>query len=190
MKSTAGFKIALALLLLVPTLQLQAADEWKDMSGSFNGWNQIGDANWRIEDGEFVADSGSGHLVTQESFTDVHFKAEFWASEGANSGVFLRISNPEAIADTSAYEVNIFDNRADQTYRTGGVVNFFAPAVSIKTPGQWNTYDITIQGDHIVVVLNGQTTVDAHDSTYKSGPISLQYGAGVMKFRKVQLQKL
>jgi hypothetical protein len=47
-----------------------------------------------------------------------------------------------------------------------------------------------VQGDHIVVVLNGTKTVDTHDGTYKSGPLSLQYGAGVIKFRNVQLQKL
>lgn len=186
-------KIALALLLLAPVVtvvQLQAAEEWMDMSGSFDGWRQIGDANWRIENGEFVADSGAGHLVTEASYTDVHITTEFWASEGANSGVFLRASNPDSIADANAYEVNIYDNRPDQTYRTGGLVNFAAPLQSINTPDHWNTYDITIQGDHIVVVLNGVTTIDTHDSTYASGPLSLQYGAGTVKFRNVQIQKL
>jgi hypothetical protein len=190
MKATKLTSILAAALLLAPLLPLQAAEEARDMSGSFDGWRQIGDANWRIENGEFVADSGAGHLVTQESYTDVRIQAEFWVSEGANSGIFLRASNPDTIADSNAYEVNIFDTRPDQTYRTGGVVHFAAPAEVINTPGKWNTYDVTLQGDHMVVLLNGVQTVDMHDATYANGPISLQYGAGVVKFRNVRIQKL
>jgi hypothetical protein len=104
--------------------------EWVDLSGSFDNWNQIGDANWRIENGEFFADSGFGHLVTADSFSNFQIQLEFWADEGANSGVFLRVSDPADVLDTNAYEVNIFDTRPDQTYRTGGVVNFAAPLPS------------------------------------------------------------
>ncbi len=190
MQASKLIKTLAAVLLLTPALYAGAAEPEQDMSGSFDGWRQIGDANWRIENGEFVADSGNGHLVTQESFTDVRIQAEFQVSEDANSGIFLRASDPNSIADANSYEVNIFDKRPDQTYRTGGVVHFAAPAVVINTPGQWNTYDITMQGDHLVVILNGQKTVDLHDTTYQSGPISLQYGAGVVKFRNVRIQKL
>ena len=166
------------------------AAEMDDMSGRFNNWRQIGNANWRIEDGEFVADTGNGHLVTKENYEDFHLMAEFWVNEGANSGIFFRASNPDAIADTSAYEANIYDNRPDQSGRTGGLVNFAAPLEVINTPDKWNSYDITVEGDHIVILLNGVKTVDIHEATYKSGPISLQYGAGVVKFRNVHLERL
>lgn len=192
MKLHPWMKTLATALVLVPALNTIAADDgWTTMSGSFDGWRQIGNANWRIENGEFVADTGNGHLVTQESLTDFQVKLEFFVSDGkANSGVFFRASNPDAIADTSAYEANIFDERPDQTGRTGGVVHFGAPTQVINAGGKWNTYDITVEGDHIVVVLNGVTTVDIHDATYKSGPLSLQYGAGTVKFRNVQLKKL
>jgi hypothetical protein len=192
MKLQTWIKTFAAGLLLVPALHSMAADDgWKNMSGSFDGWRQIGNANWRIENGEFVADTGNGHLVTQESLADFQVKLEFFVSDGkANSGVFFRASNPDAIADTSAYEANIFDERPDQSGRTGGIVHFGAPSQAINAGGQWNTYDITVEGDHIVVMLNGVKTVDIHDSTYKSGPLSLQYGAGTVKFRNVQLKKL
>jgi hypothetical protein len=160
------------------------------LSGSFDAWNKIGDANWRIENGEFVADMGAGHLVSKESYTDFHLTAEFWTDAGANSGVFLRVSDPNAITDRTAYEANIFDTRPDPAYRTGAIVNFASPSENLDTAGKWNTYDITVQGDHIVLVLNGVQTVDVHDSTYASGPISLQYGQGVVKFRNVEIEKL
>ena len=189
MKFPALYKSALCTLFVLLGLNALAA-EMVNMSGSFDNWRQLGNANWRIENGEFVADMGSGHLVTKEDYEDFHLMAEFWVNEGANSGIFVRASNPEAIADTSAYEVNIFDNRPDQSGRTGGVVNFAPPAEKINTPDKWNSYDITVQGDHIVVILNGVKTVDFHDSTYKKGPITLQYGAGVVKFRNVHIQRL
>ncbi|MFN0002391.1 MAG: DUF1080 domain-containing protein [Pseudohongiellaceae bacterium] len=177
-------------VVTLPVQQVLAAEAMTHMSGSFAGWRQIGTANWRIENDEFVADMGNGHLVTEVDYQDFHITAEFWVNEGANSGIFLRASNKDEIRDTNAYEANIYDNRPDQSGRTGGLVNFAAPTTVINTPDKWSTYDITVQGDHIVIKLNGVTTVDIHDATYASGPISLQYGAGTVKFRNVMIGKL
>ena len=169
---------------------MNGSDNWESVSGSFDGWRQIGDANWRLEGNTFVADAGNGHLVTEESFTDFEIRAEFWVDQPANSGVFLRASDPNEITQSNAYEVNIFDTRPDQTYRTGSIVEFAPPTVSVNTDGQWNVYSITADGNKIKVVLNGFTTVELEDDTYRSGPISLQYGAGVVKFRNVQIRRL
>lgn len=163
---------------------------WTSLSGSFDGWHQIGDANWRIEDGVFVADAGNGHLVSDADYDDFRIRLEFWVDEPANSGVFLRASNPESITQSNAYEVNIFDTRPDQTYRTGSIVEFISPSVSIITADRWNTYDITADGERLVVKLNGVTTAYIEDDTYSRGPISLQYGAGVVKFRHIEIVAL
>ncbi len=56
--------------------------------------------------------------------------------------------------------------------------------------GKWNTYEITAQGSRFVVVLSGQKTTDAQDPEHASGNFALQYGAGVVKFRKVQIKPL
>ena len=55
---------------------------------SLDNFNKIGDANWRIEDGAVVADKGNGFLVTKNSYGDFQLRAEFWADEDANSGIF------------------------------------------------------------------------------------------------------
>jgi len=39
-------------------------------------------------------------------------------------------------------------------------------------------------------VLNGRRTADVIDYTHVSGPIALQYGSAVVKFRKVQIKLL
>ena len=94
------------------------------------------------------------------------------------------------MTDRNSYEVNIYDTRADQSYRTGGIVHIASPTSVINAGGQWNTYEITAQGERLRVTLNGTEVVDVEDSQFASGPIALQYGAGVVKFRNVRLRTL
>ena len=64
------------------------------------------------------------------------------------------------------------------------------PVVAPKAGGKWNTYEITAKGSQLTVVLNGQKTVDVQDSKHAAGPFALQYGSGVIKFRKVYIKPL
>jgi hypothetical protein len=171
-----------------------ALPEWTTLfdGSSIDDWDVTGDANWSLDetDNSVMADMGTGFLVTPESYGDFELTLEFWVDEPANSGIFIRCQEPEAIAAGNAYEVNIYDTREDQTYRTGGIVNFAAPSEVINTGGQWNTYEIRAEGLRLLVILNGIEMVDVEDSTYTEGPIGLQYGAGIVKFRNVQIRPL
>jgi hypothetical protein len=42
---------------------------------TMNGWNPIGTANWKVEDGALVADNGNGFLVSKDSYTDFQLRA-------------------------------------------------------------------------------------------------------------------
>ena len=170
----------------------QAGGAWTVLldGKSLKGWNVVGDANWTVVDGAVQADKGSGFLVTPASYRDFQITLEFWVSDDANSGVFIRCSDPKAITQTNAYEVNIFDKRPDQSYRTGGIVDVAKPASVIQTGGKWNTYDITAKGSQLTVILNGAKVVDVQDTKHVEGPIALQYGAGIVKFRNVRIRQL
>jgi len=186
--------VAAASALLAASSSSSAQDqmEWTDLldGTSLDNWDRTGDANWQMVEGIAQADMGFGHLVTKESYGDFVLRVEFWVDDPANSGVFIRCSDPSMPSPRSCYEVNIFDQRPDPTYGTGGIPRH-AQVFNLPTiGGQWNTYEITAQGDHIVVILNGRRTVDIQDDTYASGPVTLQYGAGVVKFRKVELRPL
>jgi hypothetical protein len=161
-----------------------------DGARGLDDWIRIGDANWRIEDGTVVADKGSGYLVTRNWYGDVQVRAEFWASADANSGIFLRVQNPAEITPTSSYEVNIFDARPDPTYGTGAIVGFAKVSPMPIAGGKWSTYDVTANGDRIVVLLNGTRTVDLRESSFASGPIALQAAGGTIRWRKVQVRPL
>jgi hypothetical protein len=160
---------------------------------NMGNWNTIGKANWRIVDGSVQADSGEknqGFLVSKSSYGDFQVRAEFWVDDDANSGVFLRCGDPQLVNSKNSYEVNIFDKRPDPSYGTGAIVSVGKASTVLKAGGKWNTYEITAKGSQLTVVLNGVKTVDVQDSQHASGRIALQYGAGVVKFRKVEIRSL
>ncbi|MEE2791645.1 MAG: DUF1080 domain-containing protein [Acidobacteriota bacterium] len=181
-----------AIVLVLQPLPGLAQGGWTTLfnGSTLDGWNPIGDANWELVDGAVQADSGSGFLVTPESYGDFELTLQYWVDEPANSGIFIRCADPETVTDTNSYEVNIYDTRADQTYRTGGIVHLAAPASVVNSPGQWNTYEIVAQGPRLRVWLNGAQMIDVEDSQFADGPIALQYGLGVVKFRNVMIRGL
>ena len=192
-----------------------AALSWSSQASSETGWvplfdgkdtnsfDKIGDANWRVEDGMIVADKGNGFLVTKNDYADYDLKAEFWVDADANSGVFIRCTDPGKIGSENAYEVNIWDTRPDPSYGTGAIVNVAKVDPMPHAAGKWNTYEIIAKGSTFTVILDGQKTVDgAQDSKLAKGRIALQHGLGVkdangvpndkgvVKFRKVEIKPL
>jgi hypothetical protein len=157
---------------------------------NLNSWDLLGNANWRLQDGIAQAELGSGFLVSKNTYKDFQIRAEFWVDTVANSGIFIRCSDPKKIGADTCYEVNIFDTRPDPSYGTGGIPNVAKVSTVVKAGNQWNTYEITAKGPQLTVVLNGIQTVNIQDSKHASGPIALQYGGGVVKFRKVQIKPL
>jgi hypothetical protein len=175
------------------TLMAQAQRGWTTLFDGKNidAFNKVGDANWTIVDGVLQADKGmGGYLVTKQPYTDFEIRAEFWVDTPANSGIFIRCENPQMPGAEACYEVNIFDTRPDPSYGTGAIVNVAKVAAPIKAGGKWNTYEIRAEGSHLTVTLNGMKTADARDAKHARGPFALQYGAGVVKFRSVQVRPL
>jgi len=157
---------------------------------SLDNWNAIGNANWRLVDGAVQADKGSGHLVSKNSYADFQIRAEFWVDSDANSGIFIRCADPQKPGSSTCYEVQIYDKRPEPDYGTGAIVNVAKVSPMPKAGGRWNTYEITAKGAQLTVTLNGTRTVDVQDSKHARGPFSLQYSAGVVKFRKVEIKPL
>jgi hypothetical protein len=184
-------------LLLVGFGGVQPSPELSAQGGGFTtlldgsslkGWNLVGDANWEVADGAVQATRGVGFLVTPVPYSDFQITLDFWVTDDANSGVFIRCADPKTIDADTCYEVNIYDQRPDPTYRTGSVVNVAKPASMVNTGGRWNTYDITAQGPKLQVTLNGMRMVDVEHKGHSRGPIALQHSAGTVKFRNVKIR--
>jgi hypothetical protein len=172
------------------------ADGWVTLmdSSKMGDWTEVGKANWAMKDGVLTVDKLDGkdlsYLVSKNSYKDFQIKAEFWADDDVNSGIFIRCKDPTKIDAKLCYEVNIFDKRPDPSYGTGAIVDVAKVDPMPKAGGKWNTYEVTAQGAHLVVVLNGQKTADVQDTRLSEGPFALQYGSGVLKWRKVQIKPM
>ena len=192
----------LATALLFSAIATNAASAQGAWITLFDGknldqWVGDGTATFKIEDGSVIATDKkdpkavAAYLVSKQSFKDFEIRAEFWVSDDANSGIFIRNTDPKHISSKTGYEVNIFDQRPDPSMGTGGIVPFAKTLVPIKAGGKWNTYEIVAKGSKFWATLNGTKTVDgAENSDHKEGPIALQFGVGTVKFRKVEIRPL
>jgi len=179
------------------TASSQTGSGWIQLFNGKNldGWTPTNDnVNWRVEDGAIVADKtkgkGGNHLVTKDSYKDHEIYAEFWSSDDANSGLFVRCANPKQIGTKSCYEMNIYDKRPDPSYGTGAIVYHAEVKDMQKAGGRWNTFEIFAKGRHLRVTHNGKVASEVHNGMFEQGHFTLQYGTGAVKFRKVAVRPL
>jgi len=129
------------------------------------GWQQVGPGSFIVKDGMMKTEGGMGMLwYTREKIGHARLHVVFkLTGKEADSGVFIRI--PERPTEpwmpiNRGYEVEIGDWPDD--YSCTGVLYTFTKALArpIKPTGEWNALDITIDGPHTVVFLNGVKVTD------------------------------
>ena len=94
--------LAAGLLVGAAALQFSSvasgqSDGWVTLldGNKMGDWTEVGKANWAMKDGALVADKldegkDPSYLVSKNSYKDFQIKAEFWADDDANSGIFIR----------------------------------------------------------------------------------------------------
>src|SRR5262245_18380651 len=81
---------------LAPQSTAQSGAGWTILvdDKTMGEWDKVGETNWRMEDGALVADKRTSqeiaYLLSKQKHKDFQIYAEFWSSDDANSGVFLR----------------------------------------------------------------------------------------------------
>jgi hypothetical protein len=90
-----------------------------------------------------------------------------------NSGLFLR-SQKEGQPHVTGYELQIWDYQP-AGYLTGSLVNSVKAAPTKIIPDEWNTFEVTANGDQWSIMLNGKSLFEGRDSTHTgAGVIGLQ----------------
>lgn len=205
-----GF-LAVALLLGAVVTGVRA--EENGFRPLFNGKDLSGwegdEALWRVEDGEIV---GTTHpkkiekntfLAFTEEFDDFVLRVKVKLING-NSGIQFRSERmPEHVM--GGYQADV----AEQTYfgmlyeeKKRGILPYWnelseeerAAINGAAKLDDWNEYEITCEGDHVKMVLNGKTTLDFEDPEgAKSGFIGLQLHVGPameVRFKDIELKPL
>ena len=183
-----------------PTLRRMRPPRWDKPVPLFNGrdlsgWHAVGGANeWEAApDGVLRNRKSGGNLVTDETFNDFKLHLEFRYPAGGNSGVYLRGRYELQIADIADPEPELGS--------LGAVYGYLAPSVmAAKKPGEWQSFDVTLIGRHVTVVLNGTTIIadreipgitgaalDSHEG--KPGPLLLQGDHGPIEYRNLTLAR-
>jgi hypothetical protein len=162
--------LALAALLAIPSALPAAEPAEGDWTPLFNGenldgWEHIGPGKFVVEEGLMKTEGGMGLLwFAGEKFGDCTIRVVFKTTKRAdNSGVYIRIADkPDDpwFAVHHGYEVQIIDG--DQPLRMTGSVYSFARAKAkpSKPSGEWNTLEITLDGNLVHTKLNGEAVAD------------------------------
>ena len=133
-------------------------------NGTLSGWEHVGPGSFTVDTGVLMTHGGMGLLwYPQRKLGNEVIRVVFWPSDSSsNSGVFIRI--PEKPTEpwmpvNKGYEVQI-DN-AEDDYHVSGVL--YSLTRALARPGkarQWNTLEITLDGPHTTVRLNGVLVTD------------------------------
>lgn len=189
----------------------------EDFVSLFNGENLdgwIGDTEgYRVEEGVLYAKDEGGVLLTEQQYSDFVFRFDFNLPPGGNSGIGIRVE-PGTHASYDGIEIQVLDHHHEmykdiQPWQYHGSVYGIVPAEhheALKPAGEWNSEEITVQGTHYTVVLNGVTIVDADIAeaakpqpvdgkehpgiTRTEGHIGLLGHHSPVAFRNLQVKKL
>jgi Domain of Unknown Function (DUF1080) len=145
-----------------------------------------GGSHWEVVDGLLMpCGEPTGYLTSDQSYKNFVLSIEFRCTAEVNSGVYVR--SPK---ETGGYEVQIW-RQQPAGYNTGAIVGTAKTAREYTfKPNEWNRYEITAEGDHIVVALNGETTLDIRDARFPEGHIRLQYQQFPIAFRNIKIRLL
>jgi hypothetical protein len=179
-----------------------------------------GEAKWKVEQGAFTVNKGTGDIETKQNFEDMQLHIEWKiptdisgeSQNRGNSGIFMQ----------GIYELQVLDSYNNKTYvngQAGSIYKQTPPLVNaMRKPGEWQVFDIlytaprfkedgslfspariTVLHNGVVIQHNTEirgTTPNAGLPVYKAhgkGPIKLQdHGdpSKPMSFRNVWVREL
>ena len=133
------------------------------------------EGNWKIQDdGSLKLEPREGesgwkryhhYIWLKETYGDFVFDFEYKHPKGGNSGFYFRITDRDE-PTVSGFEVQILDSlgKPDSEmghHDNGGVIKTQGASKNMsKAPGEWNRMTVTMKGDHLSVVLNGEKVQD------------------------------
>ena len=170
-----------------------------------DGWEIVNNGQFSVEDGVLKLDRGTGWLRSSETFGDFVLTMEFrFLEEEANSGIFVRTA-PTSRNDDRGYPDNgyqiQFRDIITGARPLGQMIPYGAPPFehefdiealneAYKPTGEWQTYEITAEGENLSVRLNGVLITTATSIKNLTGHIGIQGEGGLLEFRKIEVEEI
>jgi hypothetical protein len=215
------FRSLLATLaVLAAVAALPARDDKKDekkVDDDSKGWVKLfngtdlkgwkvypkGTGEWKVKDGVIVGSGKASHLFSERGdYKNFHFKVEARINDKGNSGQYFRTKFEGGFP--TGWEAQINATHGDRV-KTGSLypdgrqkdLKDYKELIVLKAPhkpDEWFTQEVIAKGNHIVIKVNGKTTVDWKDpkNRFKEGHFALQQHdpGSVVQFRKIEVKEL
>jgi hypothetical protein len=179
-------------------------DGWISMfdGKSLDGW-KINEKpeSWKIEDGVIVANGDRSHLFFMRHdrpFVNFEFQAEVMTEKGSNSGIFFHTKFQEDGWPRIGYESQVNNTQGDPQ-KTGGLYNTVKVLEAPAKDGVWFTQYIKVDGNHVVVKIDGETVVDYTEPDDVGGTVRLGEGTfalqahdpgSTVRYRNLKVRRL
>ncbi len=175
-----------ALLVSVASFAADNNDGWIPLLNGkdLTGWksNEEVPGCFTVENGELKVSGGRAHLfyvgeTGEAKFQSFELKLKVKTTAGSNSGVYIHTKYQDKGWPDAGYECQVNSTHTDPK-KTGslyGVINILALLEGQKEPeggkhikvplapskdDEWFDYNIKVEGKHITIKVNGETTVD------------------------------
>ncbi len=182
-----------------PELKRKEPKKWNKPVALFNGkdltgWEPMGAPStnhWTVKEGLLVNEDHGANLKSTGKYEDFKLHFEVFCPDHANSGFYLR----------GRYEVQLESEPLTSNppeRRIGSIYGRIAPKGDLpRTPGVWDTFDVTFVGRTVTIVRNGVTTIDHQEiegitggaldaNEGEPGPFYIQGDhTGGLKFRNI-----
>jgi len=149
------------------------AGEWVELlKGDDLNANWTTKGNWSMKDGVATLTPRPGekdwtrwnmYLWSKKTYEQFEIEFEYMVQKGGNSGFYFRVSDMDKPVQ-KGIEVQIYDSASKKAdaklndHDSGGIIPGVPPKKNVAKPaGEWNKFNITVKGDQLTVVLNGET---------------------------------
>ncbi|WP_247702768.1 ThuA domain-containing protein [Streptomyces sp. F63] len=175
--------------------------------GGLDAWRQAGPGSFTRDEadgGATITSSGGMGLLwyAERPFRSYSLKLDWRMADDDNSGVFVGFpaSDDPWTAVERGYEIQI--DASDAPDRTTGAVygvqsaDIAARDAALNPPGEWNTFEIRVEGERLRVRLNGVPVNDFTNTdparSLTEGHIGIQnHGDGdEVSFRNIRISEL
>lgn len=192
-----------------------SGEGWIDLLDASHtaAWKNVGDDKdiFEIKDNELHIFGRTIYPLryatyTAEKFTDFDLHVEFKLARRTNSGVFLRAQPNDPVH--RGFEVQVLEDFGTPPNKNGcgAIYDVVSPMFNLSRPaGEWNSFDVHVQGDNVVVVVNGWKVVDTDFSKMTTplgkfstpyaqmqheGNVALQDHGGECWYRNLKVKRL
>ncbi|SFH69169.1 family 16 glycoside hydrolase [Planctomicrobium piriforme] len=179
----------------------------------FNGKNLDGwkinerPESWKVENGEIVALGDRSHVFyvgDLAPFKNFELRVDVKAEPNSNGGIYYHTKFQDQGWPAAGFETQVNNSYVKDPRKTGSLYAVLDVHEQLIPDNTWWTQDITVQGKHVIIKVDGRTVVDyTEPETYepKDKKFERRFGEGtfalqahdpgsIVHFKNIRVKKL